>query len=166
MEDRFSKYFHLSFNLFFTLLGFILSLVLLMLGLKFVFGILDKIPWFVFMYMMFIIMIPAALFITIFIIYFKRTSGHPFVVVRRISHFFFTVALLFWGAAFIWDMIEFFKKGSREISSYYSYNIFLLAASVAVIFLVGILQAFTTAKEKDWMEKRKEQELENDFFDK
>ena len=161
MEDRYSKYFQLSFNLFFTLLGFILSLLLLMLGLKFIFGLLDKIPWFVFMYMMFIIMIPAALFITIFIIYFKRTTRHPSAVVRGISYSIFTVALLFWGAAFIWDMIEFFKKGSREISNYYSYNIFLLAASVAAIFLVGILQAFTTEKEKDWMEKRKEEEIEN-----
>ena len=132
-----------------------------MLGLKFIFGLLDKIPWFVFMYMMFIIMIPAALFITIFIIYFKRTPGHPSVVVRGISYSIFSIALLFWGAAFIWDMIEFFKKGSREISNYYSYNIFLLAASVAAIFLVGILQAFTTEKEKDWMEKRKEEEIEN-----
>ena len=161
MEDRYSKYFQLSFNLFFTLLGFILSLVLLMLGLKFIFGLLDKIPWFVFMYMMFIIMIPAALFITIFIVYFKRTPMHPSAVVRGISYSIFSIALLFWGAAFILDMIEFFKKGSREISNYYSYNIFLLAASVAAIFLVGILQAFTTEKEKDWMEKRKEEEIEN-----
>jgi hypothetical protein len=35
-----------------------------------------------------------------------------------------------------------------------------LASSVSAIFLVGVMQAFTTQKEKDWMERRKEHEPE------
>lgn len=160
MEDRYSKYFQLTFNLFFTLLGFIVALALLMLGLKYVFRLLDYIPWFVYVYMMFIFIIPAALFITIFLIYFKRTTQHPSLVIRVISYVIFTVALLVWGTSFVRDMFTFFKTGAREISNYYSYNILLLAGSVAVIFLVGVMQAFTTQKEKDWMERRKEHEPE------
>jgi hypothetical protein len=162
MEDKYTKYFQLSLRLFFAFLAFIIVLILILLGLKFLFGMLDKIPWFVFMYMLCIIIVPATLFITIFVVYFKRTAQHPSAVVRGISYTIFSVALLFWGACFILDIIQFFKKGSRDIGSYYSYNIFLLAASVVVIFLVGVLQALSTSKEKDWLEKRHERELEEE----
>ena len=161
MEDRFSKYFHLTFNLFFTFLGFILSLLVLMLGLKYMFRLLDYIPWFVYVYMLFIIIVPASLFISIFVIYFKRTASHPSAGVRVVSKCIFVLALILWSAAFVMDMITFFKNGSREISNYYSYNIFLLAGSVATIFLIGVLQALSTDKEKDWIEKRNERELQN-----
>ena len=162
MEDKYTKYFQLSLKLFFTFLGFIIVLLLVLLGLKFLFGMLDKIPWFVFMYMLFIIMVPATLFISIFIIYFKRTAQHPSRIVRGISYSIFAIALLFWGTCFVLDIIVFLKKASREIGNYYSYNIFLLAGSVVVIFLVGVLQALSTEKEKDWLEKRHEEEPENE----
>ncbi|HSN60232.1 MAG TPA: hypothetical protein VLR49_04825 [Ferruginibacter sp.] len=161
MEDRFSKYFHLTFNLFFTFLGFILSLLVLMLGLKYMFRLLDYIPWFVYVYMLFIIIVPASLFISIFVIYLKRTVSHPSAGVRAVSNSIFVLALILWAAAFVMDMITFFKNGSREISNYYSYNIFLLTGSVATIFLIGVLQALSTVKEKDWIEKRKERGLES-----
>ena len=162
MEDKYTKYIQLTIRLFFTFIGFIIALALILLGLKFLFGMLDKIPWFVFMYMLFIIMVPATLFISIFIIYFKRTAEHPSRLVRGISYTVFAIALLFWGACFVLDIIGFFKKGSREIGHYYSYNIFLLAASVVVIFLIGVLQALSTEKEKDWLEKRNDRYMENE----
>jgi hypothetical protein len=158
MEDKYTKYFQLSLRLFFAFLGFIIAAILILLGLKFLFGMLDKIPWFVFMYMLCIIIVPATLFISIFIVYFKRTARHPSVVVRGISYSIFAIALLSWAACFVLDIIVFFKKGSRDIGNYYSYNIFLLAASVVIIFLVGVLQALSTKKEKDWLEKREERE--------
>lgn len=158
MEDRFSKYFHLTFNLFFTFLGFILALLLVMVGLKYLLQFLDYIPWFVYLYALFILFVPGALFLSIFTIYFKRTAAHPSNVVRWISYSIFAIALLGWSTFFILDMIAFVKTGSRQIGHYYSYNIFLLAGSVATIFLVGVLQALSTAKEKDWMEKRRERE--------
>lgn len=156
MEDRFAKYFQLSFNLFFTFLAFIGGLLLVLLGLKYVFRLLDYIPWFVYLFVLFIIIVPATLFISIFIIYFKRTKAHPSLAVKYISQGFFGVALLCWAAALVMDMITFFKTGSREIGSYYSYNIFLLTASVAGIFLVGVMQALTADKETDWMDRKKE----------
>lgn len=158
MEDRFSKYFQLTFNLFFTFLGFILALVLVMLGLKYMLRFLDYIPWFVYIYTLFIIVVPGALFLSIFTIYVKRTAVHPSAVVKWISYVIFAIALLGWFTFFVLDMITFIKTGSRQIGSYYSYNIFLLAGSVATVFLVGVLQALSTEKEKDWMEKRRERE--------
>lgn len=162
MEDKYTKYFQLTLRLFFAFLGFAVALVLILLGLKFLFGMLDKIPWFVFMYMLFIILVPATLFISIFLIYFKRTARHPSGLVRAISYTVFATALLFWSGCLVLDIVEFFKKGSREIGNYYSYNIFLLAGSVVLIFLIGVLQALSTEKEKDWMEKRHQNELENE----
>ena len=162
MEDKYTKYFQLTLRLFFAFLSFILVLVIILLGLKFLFGMLDKISWFVFMYMLFIIMVPATLFISIFLIYFKRTAHHPSGLVKAISYIIFATALLFWTGCFVLDIVQFFKKGSREIGSYYSYNIFLLAGSVVIIFLVGVLQALSTEKEKDWLEKRHQSELENE----
>ena len=47
-----------------------------------------------------------------------------------------------------------FKTASEEINRYYSFELFFLAGNVAIIFLIGILQALTTAREKDWMERR------------
>ena len=154
MEDRFAKYLQLSFNLFFSFLGFLVAVLLLLLGFKYAFRLLDYIPWFVYLFVIFIIIVPASLFGTIFTIYFKRTKSHPSAAVRLISQGFFILALLCWAAAFVMDMITFFKTGAREVSSYYSYNIFLLTASVAGIFLIGVIQALTSEKEKDWMERR------------
>jgi hypothetical protein len=161
MEDRFAKYLQLSFNLILTFLGFIVSLLLLLLGFKYIFKLLDYIPWFVYLYVLFIILVPTALFITIFIIYFKRTKTHPSVSARAISYTVFAIALIAWGGTFFIDLFHFFKTGSREISTYYSYDIILLVASVSFIFLIGVMQALTTTKEKDWMEKRRERELVN-----
>ncbi len=158
MEDRFSKYFQLSFNLFFTFIGFILSLVIVMLGLKYILRFLDYLPFVVYIYTLFIIVVPGALFLSIFSIFFKRTAVQPSKIVRGISYTVFAIALIAWAVFFVMDMITFVKTGSRMIGSYYSYNIFLLAGSVATIFLIGILQALSTEKEKDWMEKRRERE--------
>ena len=162
MGDRFSKYFQLTFNLFFTFVGFILALLILMLGLKYILQLLDYIPWFVYLYTLFIIVVPAALFMSIFAIYFKRTSAHPSKIVRSISYTIFTIALICWAVLFVIDMVTFVKTGSRQIGSYYSYNIFLLAGSVATIFLVGVMHALSTDKEQDWMEKRRLWEEQNE----
>ncbi len=162
MEDRYSKYFNLSLKLFFTFLVFIVALIVILVGLRFMFGLLDQIPWFVLMYMLFIIMVPATLFISIFLIYFRRTRLHPSAVVRMISYTVFSMALLAWVGLFVLDLVYFFKKESRDIGGYYSYNIFLLTGSVVLIFLVGIMQALSTEKEKDWQEKRILREKENE----
>ncbi|HPH84593.1 MAG TPA: hypothetical protein PLC48_04005 [Ferruginibacter sp.] len=153
MDDQFGKYIRLFGTLFFTLIGFILSLLLLMLGLRLFFGLLSYIPWFTYIYMIFIIMVPAALFISVFIVYMRRTAFHPSRIIRYISYTLFSIALIAWAVFLFLDLKTFFTHAYVEIGKYYSYNMPFLASNVACIFLVGVMQAFTTAKEKDWMER-------------
>jgi len=153
MDDQFGKYIRLFGTLFFTLIGFIVSLLLLMLGLRLFFGLLSFIPWFTYIYMIFIIMVPSALFISVFIVYMRRTAFHPSRIIRYISYSLFSIALLAWGVCLFLDLKTFFTYAYVEIGKYNSYNMIFLASNVACIFLVGIMQAFTTAKEKDWMER-------------
>ena len=162
MDDQYTKYFNLSIKLVLTFLGFIIVLIAVLLGLRLLFGLLDQIPWFVFAYMLFIVMVPPVIFITIFIVYFKRTAHHPSAVIRGISYSIFTLALLFWIGCFGHDIFTFFKKFSGQIGNYYGYNIYLLTSSVVLIFFVGILQALSSEKEKDWLEKRHQKDIEND----
>ncbi|MEN9964637.1 MAG: hypothetical protein RL582_1732, partial [Bacteroidota bacterium] len=42
-----------------------------------------------------------------------------------------------------------------------TYNLIPLFSTVALIFFMGVLQALTTEKEKDWMDKYKDAEQIN-----
>jgi hypothetical protein len=158
MEDKFSKYLQLSMNIFLLFIGLLVGAVALLFGLKYLMGALDYLPWFSYLFAIFIILVPSVLMITIFLIFFKRTKSHPSPVAKWISLLLFSIAILGWAYFLVMDVIYFFKTGSREVGKFNSYNVVYLAASVATIFLVGVLQALSTEKEKDWLEKRKERE--------
>ena len=158
MEDRYGKYVRLFGTIFFAMLGFILAFILLLLGVRLIFGLLSFISWSAYVYTLFIMMVPAVLFISIFIIYFKRTSSHPSPFVRYISYSLFSIALIFWAIFFALDLITFFKHAYTDIEKYNGYNYIFLSANVATIFLVGVMQAFSAPKEKDWMERNREKE--------
>ncbi|MEP7164053.1 MAG: hypothetical protein ABI741_05120 [Ferruginibacter sp.] len=153
MEDRLGKYIRLFGSIFFSVIGFIIAFILVLLGIKFLFGLMSYIPWFTYVYISFIILVPSALFITAFIIYFKRTATHANKVVRWLSYFLFSVALVAWMVTLFLDIRIFYKHAYDSIGMYNSYDMIFLAANVASLFLVGVMQAFTTVKEKDWMEK-------------
>jgi hypothetical protein len=155
MGERLSKYIRLFCTIFFVFVAFVAINIVVLLALRFMFGILDKLPVMVYIYMLFIITVPAALFITVYIIYFRRTRFHPSPTVRYISYALFTAALLMWSGAYIYDVITFFKHSYAGISYYKSYELAFLAGNVAAIFLIGIVQALTAQKEVDWMEKHK-----------
>ena len=155
MEDQFGKYLRLFGTIFFSVIGFILALVLLLLGIKLLFGLMSYIPWFTYVYMIFIILVPAGLFIPAYIIYFRRTASHPGKTVRLVSYLLFIIAICIWTIFLVLDMITFFRYGYNAIGMYRSYDMIFLAANVACFFIVGLMQAFTTAKEKDWMEREK-----------
>src|SRR5215212_4189974 len=114
MEDNSGKILRLFGTLFFTFLGFIVALALLMLGVRFFFGLLSYISWIDYFFMIFILSVPAALFITVFIIYFKRTRSHRSPAVRWISYTIFVAALLAWIFYFVKDLILFSQKGSPD----------------------------------------------------
>ncbi len=156
MEDKFAKYLQLSNRLVISLVAFVAALIVVLVGLKYAFRLLDSIPWFVYVFTLFIIMVPTLIFITIFLVFFSRTKKHPSVAVRYISWGLFILALAAWAYFMVADLVTFFKTGSQSISSYHSYSVMFLAGSVALIFIVGIIQALSTPREKDWIEKRKE----------
>jgi len=156
MEDKFAKYLQLSNRLVITLIALLASLLVLLYAMKLAFGLLDSIPGFVYIFTVFIIMVPTLLFITVFLIYFSRTKKHPSAAVRYLSWGLFMAALLVWVFFLVSDFITFFKTASQQIGSYHSYSVIFLAGSVGLIFIVGIIQALSTPKEKDWMEKRKQ----------
>lgn len=154
MEDQFGKYLRLFGSIFLLALGSIVALILVLLGIRLLFGLMSYIPWITYIYTLFILLVPAVLFITAYIIYFKRTFSHPDKTTRWISYFLFSAALLAWAVFLFSDLLIFYKHAYTSIGMYNCYDMIFLASNVACIFIVGVLQAFTTTKEKDWMEKR------------
>lgn len=153
MHDQ-GKYLRLFATLFFTFIGFVVAFILLLLAVKLFFGLLSYIPRFMYVYMLFLLLVPAALFISAYIVYFRKTTNHPSKPVRLISYVIFSIALIVWASVFVIDMVAFFKHFYNTIDKYNSYDLFFLAGNVALFFLVGIIQALTTEKEKDWRERR------------
>ncbi|MBS1743944.1 MAG: hypothetical protein JST81_13000 [Bacteroidetes bacterium] len=154
MNDQ-GKYFRLFATLFFSFIGFIVFFILLLLGIKLFFGLLSYIPWFTYVYMLFLLMVPPAIFVTAYIVFFKRTTTHPSKPVRLFSYLLFSAVLLTWCAFLAIDMVSFFRHFYHEIGNYYVYNFYFLAGNMALLFFIGVIQALTTEKEKDWMEKAK-----------
>ncbi len=153
MEDRFGKYIRLFGSIFFLVTGFITAIIILMLLTRLFFGLLSYIPWVTYIYMVLIILVPAALFIPVYIVYFRRTFSHPVKIVKGISYAVFSTAIGAWAVFLVMDMARFFKHAYTTIGMYNSYDMVFLAANVACIFIIGVLQALTTEKETDWLER-------------
>lgn len=153
MEDRFGKYLRLFGSIFFLGIGIILAFILVLLGIKLLFGLMSYIPWVTYVYTIFIILVPSALFIPAYIIYIKRTAAHPNKIIRWVSYFLFSVALVTWVVFLSLDIVIFYKHAYASIGMYHSYDMIFLIANVACFFLTGVMQAFTTKKEVDWMER-------------
>ncbi len=153
METQLGKFIRLFGNIFFSAIGFILLIVFFLLGLRLVLGAIDYIPWISFVYMSFMLLIPATLFVTVFVIFYKRTKIHPVKIVRWLSNIIFLLAISSWIIILVNDGITFFKNGYPDIDKYFSYNLLFLVINVGVIFFTGVIQALSTAKEKDWMDK-------------
>jgi hypothetical protein len=150
------KYIRLFGTLLLALLGFILSLILLFLGIRLVFGFVNELPWFSYVFSVFVLSVPAAIFITAFSIFFLRTRKHPSGLVRIFSLMSFVVFLLAWIVVYVLDMIAFFKTGQTQIVETKSWNMIFLAASVSCLFIIGVIQALSAPKEKDWLDRHEE----------
>ncbi len=154
MEDTFEKYLKLLWAIFFSFLGFLGVLALVLVILRFFTGLLDKIPGTAYVFTFFIIAMPAAFFISVFLIFWRRTGNHPSAGARITSYILFAVALGAWIFFFAKDMILFFTKFYAQVGQYMSYDIFLLGGSIFCIFLVGVIQALALPKKKHWLEER------------
>jgi hypothetical protein len=152
------KYIKLLGTIILTFVGFIIALALVILGLRYIFGLLDFMPWFSVMFTLIIICVPALLFITVYLIYVRHTKPHPSRAAKIFSYIIFTIALIAWLYFWILDFIIFFKHHYNNIEAYHCYNLAFLATNVFFLFLVGIVQALSTNKEIGWMEKNKQRE--------
>ena len=152
MKDD-GKIIRLTVYLLFSVIGFLLSMVVIFLLLRLFFGLLSFIPWITYTYIIFIISVPASVFISVFIIFFRRTALHPKKSIRFISYGIFLLFLATWICIYVIDMIAFFKNEKSEIEYYYSYNTLFLTCNVVIIFFTGVIQAFGMPKEADWMDK-------------
>ncbi len=101
-----------------------------------------------------IITLAPALFSSVYVIYFKRTKTHPSAIVRIISRIVFIAGVICSIAVLVSDIITYFAKYGIDISVYRCFSLAYLAGNVAMIFLIGIIQAFTTQKEADWMDRK------------
>lgn len=152
MKDD-GKIIRLTGYLLFTVLGFLLGIVVVFLLLRVFFGLLSYIPWITYTYTIFIISVPASVFISVFIIFFRRTAFHPIRLIRFVSYGILLLFLLTWICVYILDMIDFFKNEKSEIEFYYSYDTLYLTINVVSIFIIGVMQALSMPKEADWMDK-------------
>lgn len=100
-----------------------------------------------------VVTLAPALFSTVYVIFFKRTGMHPVATVRIVSKIIFVTGIIISVVVLVTDMIAFFSKFNTNIEGYRCFNLAYLAGNVAILFLIAIIQAFTTGKEVDWMER-------------
>jgi hypothetical protein len=102
-----------------------------------------------------VVTLAPAVFMTVYYIFFKRTKTHPEATVKVISRILFVAGFLISVVVLVLDMISFFTKFSPDIGGYYGFSLVYMAGNVAMLFLIAIVQAFTTKKEVDWMDRRR-----------
>lgn len=153
MENRFEKFFQLFGGLFFTFVGIIISIALILLGIKVLMSGLDQISWMNYLYMSTMLLIPPVIFISGFTIFLFRTRRHPSKAARWFSYPIFIATILAWLCIFVIDFRYFLQTKEGEIGFYYCFSLICLGSSMALIFLMGIIQALAMPAEKDWLEK-------------
>ena len=147
------KYIRLFGTLVLSFIVFILVLILLFLGIRLVFGFVNELSWFTYVFSVFVLSVPATIFLTAYTIFYFRTKKHPSKAVRIISSILFVTFICAWVFFYISDMIAFFTKGQTQIVETKSWNIIFVVASISCLFIVGIIQALSAPKEQDWLER-------------
>ena len=154
MDDRFTKYSKLYFLIFLLFLS-IPVIFGLVVGAMYGFSKLVSSKPIDIFYELLIIAIPPAVFATVYYIFIKRTKKHPSAIVKTISQILFIIGFCCCVIVLAMDILDYFNKGVHDVTDYRSFNLLFLAGNIAALFLTAILQAFTSKKEEDWMEKRK-----------
>jgi hypothetical protein len=154
MEDRFTKYSKLYLLIF---LLFLCVPVLLGLIIAAFYGISKLVSSTLadIAFGLGVVSLAPAIFMSVYFIFFKRTKKHPVKAVKIISQVLFVTGFLISLTVLVFDMISFFTKFSTDITGYYGLSLTYLAGNVAMLFLIAIVQAFTTNKEVDWMDRKR-----------
>ena len=152
MEDRFIKYSKLYALIF---LMFLAVPVILGILIAAFYGLSKLVSSSVvdIVFSLSIITLAPALFSSVYVIFYRRTKKHPVAWVRFVSIIFFVAGILVSTSVLLIDMISFFTKLNIDITAYRCFSLPYMAGNVAGLFLIAIIQAFTTQKEVDWMER-------------
>jgi hypothetical protein len=154
MEDRFTKYsklYVLIFLLFLCVPVFLGLIIAAFYGIsKLVSSTVADIT-----FGLGVVTLAPAIFMSVYFIFFKRTKKHPAKAVKIISQIIFVAGFLTSLVVLVFDMISFFTKFNTDITGYHGLSLTYLAGNVAILFLIAIIQAFTTNKEVDWMDRQR-----------
>lgn len=156
MDDRFTKYSKL-YALIFALFLAVPVMIALFIGFFYgFFKIFASRPLDIF-YELLVVAIPPALFAAVYYIFFKRTKQHPSKPVKAVSQVLFIIAFCICLVVLVTDLLHYFKlkSGAYDIGQFNSYSLAFMAGNIALLFVIALVQAFTTNKEEDWLEKRK-----------
>ncbi|MEO6583017.1 MAG: hypothetical protein ABIO05_01760 [Ferruginibacter sp.] len=158
MNDA-SKYIRLFGMLLLTAVSFITGVLLLFFVIKLVFGFLNNLPWFTIVYSVFVLSVPAAIFIGAYTIFFRRLKNQTAKSVKIFSAIIFIAFIVAWLFYYIADLLAFVKTGKVDIVETHSWNLLLIVASIAALFLTGIVHALNSPKENDWLDKHNSKEV-------
>ncbi len=154
MEDRFIKYSKLYALIF---LLFLSVPVLLGLAIAAFYGISKLVSSTIadIVFGLGVVSLAPAVFMTVYYIFFKRTKKHPAQAVKIISYILFIIGFVTSLVVLVLDMISFFTRFNTDITGYHGLSLTYLAGNVGALFLIAIVQAFTTNKEVDWMDRKR-----------
>ena len=152
-QPALEKYLQLLGLLLLSAIGLTLAFILLLVGFRGLFGIFNSLPWVAFIYRSLLLIVPFAVFVPVYVIFFRRSATHPVAAVRIISRLLFIAAIISWVYALGSDLLAFGANKSMTIEGYLSFDLFFLAGHVAAIFFVGIVQALSMPTEPDWMDR-------------
>lgn len=154
MEDRFTKYSKLYVLIF---LLFLSVPVILGLIIAVFYGFSKLISSSVadVAFGLCMVTLAPAILSSVYVIFFKRSKSHPVAAVKILSQIIFVAGIAISAAVLIRDMIAFFTKFNIDIDGYYGLGLAYLASNVGVLFFIAIIQAFTTKKEVDWMDRKR-----------
>jgi hypothetical protein len=153
MDDRFTKYSKLYFLIFLLFLAVPVVFGLVM-GTFYGFSKLISSRPVDLIFELIVITIPSVIFATVDVIFLKRTKYHPSKIIKIISQVLFIIGIAYCIIVLSVDIFAYFNKRYHNITDYKNFSLLFLTGNIATLFLIAILQAFTTKKEEDWLEKR------------
>ena len=105
------------------------------------------------LYKIFIIAIPAFIFLTLYCVLFFRSGKLSPQALAIVSRLLYGAAIISWLYAIISDIMLFIRNGGNTVEQYLSYNVWFAAVHTAAVFFIGVVHALAAPKEKDWRER-------------
>ncbi len=148
-----NNYIELTIAIFLSVLAFFLLLIVIYFILKYFIAGVNMIPGVLNAFTFSILSLPAFILFSVYAIFFRRTRLHTSAVVRMISWGLLGLALAAIAIVYTMDCITFFSTGNPEVTDYHCYSRYFMVPGISLLFGIATLQALSTEKEKDWMER-------------